>query len=237
MVLQQLLEKFPEDKSLQFIQQHQITLNYVLESFLLDLPQDSQALRLLEGVVFFYQKYQCITDAAKRTKVFHQDVDDIISRDLFGVAGLGHEIICSKGCSSCCSQPVMVTQSEANLLMETARLKSVGIDWDKIEKQKDLNMESWTTSLQEAEARCVFLENTSGACQVWENRPANCRNYFVTGSNAHCSIFNRNSDISRSMKSILADVCISAFYALEQGDLMLAEVLFRQKADSALLNN
>lgn len=230
-LIDSFLVKFSDRENVAFISRHNISLNFVLHDYLLEahkrLPEEkfyNHFLGLLDSVVFFYKKYSLISDPLERTRTFHRDVDEIISRDIFGPQIAQFEILCSKGCSSCCSQPVTVTQSEARLLEMAVRTKNLTIDIDRIKHQQGLNMETWIQALSEEEGRCVFLNSHNGSCEVWRERPANCRNYFVSGSNQFCSIFKRNPTLSHSHKSILADTCISAFYSLDGGGGPLAEI-------------
>lgn len=230
-LLSGLSQKYPENVSISFLVEHRISLNYVLTGYIAhayeSMPESEffpHLMSLLDGVVYFYSKYQDISDQELRVKNFHQDVNDIISRDLFGKSGVGDHILCSKGCSSCCSQFVTVSRSEAELLLR----KSLILDIHRLQIQSAQNLDTWTDKLSESEGACVFLNSLDGSCTVWEDRPANCRNYFVTGSNQHCSVFNRNPDVSRSVKSNLADVCISAFYSLDGGEHSLSKYLYEK---------
>lgn len=221
-------QKFPENASIRFLLEHQVTLNFVLRDYIADAyenlsPEDffPHLMGLLDGVVFFYKKYQRVPNSEQRVKLFHLDVDDIIAKNLFGQSGLSLQILCSKGCSDCCSQQVTVSSSEAELLLNSG----VNIDRAQLKKQYQLTTDNWTDKLSEDEGKCVFLNRADGSCQVWSHRPANCRNYFVMGSNQHCSVFKRDPEISRSVKSVYADVCISAFYALEGEERSMSDYL------------
>ena len=228
-----LAQKYPENVSINFLVKHEVTLNFVLTGYITDayetMPEEEfypHLMSLLDGVVYFYSKYQDITDQELRVQNFHEDVNNIISRDLYGQSGLGDKILCSKGCSSCCSQFVPVTKSEAALLLK----HSVELDLNRLEKQARLTLDNWTEELTEKEGTCVFLNSQDGSCSVWTHRPASCRNYYVTGSNQYCSVFDRDPEKSRSVKSILADVCISAFYSLDGGEVSLSKYLHEKLA-------
>lgn len=231
LLLSGLARKYPENASIQFLVEHEIELNFVLLGHITEvygrMPQEEffpHLMRLLEGVAYFYGKYQDIDDQDLRVNQFHADVDDIIARDLFGQSVRVEQVLCGKGCSGCCSQLVTVTASEAELLMKSAP----AVDLERLSKQAQATLDNWTDHLTPEEGKCVFLDAQNGSCTVWAQRPANCRNYFVTGSNLHCSVFNRNPDVSRSLKSIMADVCISAFYSLEKGGQSMSEYLYRR---------
>ena len=224
-------KKFPDNKNIRFLLEHKIIINFVLRDYLADafesLPEKdffSHLLSLLDGVVFFYKKYDRISDFDNRVKVFHQDVNDIISKNLFGEGGMADKILCSKGCSDCCSQLVTVSKSEAELLLKT----KVKLNLERLKKQQGLTTDDWTLQLSEEEGKCVFLNQENGACNIWEDRPANCRNYFVMGSNKHCSVFKREPELSHSIKSMYADVCISAFYALDGGEVSMSDYLYEK---------
>jgi Fe-S-cluster containining protein len=179
---------------------------------------------LLDGVVFFYKKYSRILKQADRVQIFHEDVDDIIMKNVFRDKEQSDKILCSKGCSDCCSQLVTVSKSEAELLSKV----SGEHDRNQLKKQYQLTTDNWTQNLGEDEGKCIFLNQIDGSCTVWTQRPANCRNYFVSGSNRHCSVFKRNADLSSSIKSVYADVCISAFYALDGGEVSLSDYLYEK---------
>ncbi len=163
-------------------------------------------------------------NSESRVKIFHDDVNEIISKNLFNGSHVSNEILCSKGCSDCCSQLVTISKSEVSLLLKIP----VKINLEQLKKQHHLTTDNWTQELSEEEGKCVFLNRDNGACNVWEHRPANCRNYFVTGSNKHCSVFRRDPNLSLSLKSVYADVCISAFYALDGGEASMSDFLYEK---------
>ena len=211
--------------------EHKITINFVLRDYIADafekLPEDdffNHLKSLLDGVVFFYKKYLKVENFETRVKIFHDDVNEILSKNLFNGSDASNNILCSKGCSDCCSQLVTVSKSEVSLLLKT----SAKINLEQLKKQHHLNTDNWTQELSEEEGKCVFLNRDNGACNVWEDRPANCRNYFVTGSNKHCSVFRRDPNLSLSLKSVYADVCISAFYALDGGEASMSAFLYEK---------
>lgn len=226
----ELLQKHRSHPAVDFLVGNSVSLNFVLHDYLLEaherLPEDKftpHFLKLMESVVFFYQKYLSIPDSIERVKAFHSDVDEIISRDLFGPSGVGNQLLCTKGCSSCCSQPLSVTASEVKLLKLQIAENKLILDRQRLKRQQGVGIERWTVVLTEDQGKCVFLNPEDGTCRVWSQRPANCRNYFVSGSNSYCSVFNRDPDRSLSHKSILADACISAFYSLDGGSATLAD--------------
>lgn len=231
LLLKGLDQKFPTNESIGFLLEHDITINFVLRDYIADafekLPEKDffpHLLSLLDGVVFFYKKYDRIPDREYRVKVFHNDVNEIISKNLFGESGMADKILCSKGCSDCCSQLVTVSKSEADLLLKAP----VTVDVAQLKLQHQLTTDNWTLNLTEQEGKCVFLNQANGACNVWDDRPANCRNYFVMGSNQHCSVFKRDPELSHSIKSMYADVCISAFYALDGGEVSMSNYLYEK---------
>lgn len=230
-LLKGLSDKYPENESIKFLLEHQVQFNFVLMGHITDmyqeLPEDkffTHLMSLIDSTVFFYQKYQDIPDQLERVKTFHQDVNEIISQDLYGRHDLGDKIICSKGCSSCCSQFVTITSGEGELLLKEA----TQIDLTRLQRQAPLTEDNWVDEITEQEATCVFLNQDDGTCRVWAHRPANCRNYFVTGSNSGCSVFNRDPEVSRSVKSIYADVCVSAFYSLDGGGMSMTSFLYKR---------
>lgn len=230
LLLKGLAAKYPDNESIVYLNHHQVQLNFVVVGYITDafevLTEEEfhpHLLSLLETVTFFHQKYHAIKDSRERVLTFHRDINEIISRDLFGKDGLGEEIVCSKGCYGCCSQLVSITKSEGELLLSAHK----ELDKGRLQKQAHLSTDTWTDKLTEEEALCVFLDKSDGSCSVWSHRPANCRNYFVSGSNEYCSVFKRNPEISVSHKSIYADLCVSAFYSLDGGEISLSTFLLK----------
>ncbi|MBA2406288.1 MAG: YkgJ family cysteine cluster protein [Bdellovibrionales bacterium] len=231
LLLQGLDQNFPGNSSIVFMLKHEVIINFVLRDYIADaferMPETQffeHLQKLLDGVVFFYKKYSQISASDERVRTFHLDVNEIIARNLFGEDGISSQVLCTKGCSDCCSQLVTVSKSEAELLI--SQLSSS----DKLQLARQINLttDNWIEQLSEEEGKCVFLDQADGSCRVWEDRPANCRNYFVTGSNKHCSVFKRDPDLSRSIKSVYADVCISAFYALDGGEVSMSDYLYEK---------
>ena len=231
LLLKGLDQKFPGNPSIRFLIENNVILNFVLRDYIADafekLPEEtffSHLMSLLDGVVFFYKKYERIENLDNRVQVFHMDVNDIIHKNLFSDNEVSKKILCFKGCSDCCSQLVTVSKSEVDLLLKTNH----ELDRKHLEKQYQLTTDNWTQNLTEDEGKCIFLDHKEGSCKVWQDRPANCRNYFVSGSNKHCSVFRRDPDLSLSVKSVYADVCISAFYALDGGERSLSDYLYEK---------
>lgn len=90
-------------------------------------------------------------------------------------------VSCVKGCSACCSEPVMVNEAEARLIVSSipaAKLPAVKertrVWLQKVSAAGLLpNPEPHVLDWLAAEAVCPLLEN--GLCLVYEHRPLGCR--------------------------------------------------------------
>ena len=81
---------------------------------------------------------------------------------------------CRKGCSACCYQRVAITEQEAEEL--TSYLTSD--DVAHLGKQLGRAVEDYT--ILSADSRCVFLDEKSGSCRVYDKRPLICRNHYAS---------------------------------------------------------
>lgn len=113
----------------------------------------------------------------------HEQIDDF-SKDFFENP-LQDKPSCNKGCSFCCYNFISVSKSEAKLLAHSIKDKNLSIDKTQLLIQSRHTDEHRWSKLEYKDRRCVFLKNNE--CSVYENRPASCRNYFVTSNPESCN--------------------------------------------------
>jgi hypothetical protein len=139
-------------------------------------------------------------DAAGLVGMMHDQLDEAIARR---DAEIGARMACHKGCNTCCTSPVLVTEGEAVAVAEwlgepaqaavRARYEAGYPAWrDKLgelvaeasqPRDADENL-AWCMRAREREAMCVF--NHDGACSIYPVRPALCRKAHALDTNAYC---------------------------------------------------
>lgn len=116
----------------------------------------------------------------ERGRALHEMMD----REMGAVAML--PVTCGKGCSGCCHYEVEITSDDAAVLNAVVAAGRE-IDHEKLSLQaaRERRSTEWRR-FGRKENRCVFLED-SGACGIYEDRPAVCRKHMVTTPAADCT--------------------------------------------------
>ena len=115
-------------------------------------------------------------------------------------------ISCKKGCHSCCSMPVIISEDEAKLLKLLVENGKVQTNMFKLEFQArhiDTLME-----LPIADRLCVFLKD--GECAIYDNRPLSCRNYLVTSPKEDCDNANIRGGGVDYVSAPIVDIAVMA---------------------------
>lgn len=124
---------------------------------------------------------------------FLAEVDSIVAGS---VAQSKFKPCCSKGCSTCCSEPLMACDTEVDHMLDglteehRARVTEKTKAW--VEKAKPFfNAETRDGLINsypylEADIPCPFLEGS--LCSVYERRPMGCRTYMAMGDPANCKM-------------------------------------------------
>lgn len=100
-----------------------------------------------------------------------------------------HLQACKKGCSTCCYQRVILTETEADVIGDAIKVRPRAIPDNY--KQKDINSFGRSTP-------CPFLHNSE--CSIYEHRPIACRSYVnMDVDNLLCDFV--NWDLARNKKS------------------------------------
>ncbi len=121
------------------------------------------------------------TNSSRRTKIFK--IQKIMSEVREISAGLA---ACRSGCSNCCHQRVMLSQTEADLIGQNIGRPAVQLRRDY--KMIDVTEYNQTTP-------CTFL--VDGACSIYEFRPVMCRHFVnLDIDNLLCSF--ENWDLGKS---------------------------------------
>jgi Fe-S-cluster containining protein len=100
----------------------------------------------------------------------------------------GQKFSCGEGCSACCRVfPKQITDDEADLLIEEIA-NGAPVDLVELNRQYQAMKSSEPSARQSlGGAKCVFLDDKNGSCQVYTSRPAVCRKYNVVSPSEECS--------------------------------------------------
>jgi len=138
-------------------------------------------------------------DAAGLVNAMHAALDDAISRR---DAQIGARMACAKGCNSCCTSTILVSEGEAVAVVEWLRQpehadvrarfeaayprwrETLGVLVGQGATRASADTHDWLTNVQQARAMCAF--NHEGACSIYEVRPAICRKAHALDTSAHC---------------------------------------------------
>lgn len=138
-------------------------------------------------------------DAAGLTNMMHAQLDEVIAqRDV----QIGGRMACARGCNSCCTSTVLVSEGEAIAVAEwlrepahadvRARYEAAYPQWrdtlgeliGKASTRESEGTHGWLEKVQQSRAMCAF--NHEGACSIYPVRPAICRKAHALDTSAHC---------------------------------------------------
>lgn len=127
---------------------------------------------------------------------FIAEVDAIVAATMGNAA---ESSCCSKGCSTCCSEPLYIDEMEIEYMLEGVPpdkmegLKARAVEW--LEKfQPFVNADTQNGLINsypylEADIKCPFLEGN--LCSVYDRRPMSCRTFFAKENPEHCKMPHR----------------------------------------------
>lgn len=129
-----------------------------------------------------------------QTDVLHQHFDSV-SKEAFSKAS------CHKGCSACCELLVLVSRTEADLIIERQREHITRALPELIAQAREIHellltlrashdekqiLGSLTDEWWKRRRPCALLAS-DGSCTVYRNRPFSCRQYAVRNEPAVCA--------------------------------------------------
>jgi Fe-S-cluster containining protein len=134
-----------------------------------------------------------------------------------------YTVSCQKGCSFCCYQRVDISDDEASLLVELAKLKGFEIDYQRLEKQLAAKDEKEFQQLRPRHRKCVFLQD--GDCAVYEHRPSACRKLVVVSDPKNCdTVSNRGAKVGK-LADLEAEVVTAAALNVRESGSMAEMIL------------
>lgn len=112
---------------------------------------------------------------------------------------------CTKGCASCCEQLVLISTGEAILILEH-HAQLFQEQQEPLRAQADISrelcasqninpdtpqgaqtLEALSELWWEKRVPCVFLDASTKACRIYDQRPISCRTHMVSSDPALCS--------------------------------------------------
>lgn len=134
----------------------------------------------------YINEFQDKLTGEDKAKSLHDLFDRLIEQEITQSDNLQkNKISCKKGCNHCCSQIVMITEDEAELLAKDIKDKGIKFSKAKLLRQSKVTSPEEWMKLKDSDRKCVFL-GKGGVCEVYENRPAFCRSYFVVSDPKYC---------------------------------------------------
>jgi SEC-C motif/Putative zinc- or iron-chelating domain len=198
-------------------------------------------------------------DAAGLVAMMHQQLDDAIELRERAISDGGMVLACHRGCTACCTGPVVVNESEAVAVAvwlgdhpeARAQFLEAYPGWraalgalveDIFADDSDAGRERAAMAFRERRAMCPF--NRQGSCTIYPVRPALCRKAHALENSERCSVIGgeieylshpaveQTYDAQRGMSDALGE-------ALRPGgreDLLAKSVLRRLTATTAFPN-
>lgn len=175
----------------------------------------------------FQSKYKKMKDSIKRTRFFHQQIDEQID-DLLEDEVVSKHISCKKGCSACCHSQVSITRDEASLLADKIINENVEVNWSKLFIQaKAENSSADFFKIAYGTRGCVFL-GREGDCRIYADRPAVCRTNYVVSDPKSCSTEDGQEKSVSLLKTFEADMIIYGAFELSKENGALPYMLLKE---------
>jgi Fe-S-cluster containining protein len=198
----------PGQELLRFITKPTPQLKAAIEKFESTLPP-GEFTALSAGILDAFKKHTAklleFPVGAERGRALHDLMDHALK------AAVSVPISCKQGCSACCHYEVEVTHDEAEILKSIVQ-ERFPIDRILLDEQasRERKGSQWS-QLGSTRNRCVFL-GKSGACQIYEDRPAICRKHLVTTPASACAT---SAETVVVVQVLIAEIILSAATSLE----------------------
>jgi len=166
-------------------------------------------------------QYLRIKGWKERVETFQKDLDAAIKVDLGQFRrreNSPHKISCQKGCSYCCYMNIAIFKEEARLLASKIKKKKIKFNRKEYEYQVGKGMNTPEDYWNDPRP-CIFLDTKTRSCNIYDDRPATCRKYFVVNKPSLCKIEAGSSDKVASPPMINSEILYTAFsHATESVD-------------------
>lgn len=146
---------------------------------------DRFLMRVYDGIQFYKEQFGKIPKGYNRAYNVHRFIDELLTEERSKEGSDWKNATCRKGCSACCHKTVILTDDEADLLIEFCRDEEMEIDVEHLRRQAGFKgtSDQWFDQ-DKSIAKCVFLKNNE--CSVYEHRPTACRKFFVVSDPSKC---------------------------------------------------
>ena len=151
-------------------------------------PEQMHVLEMLGGALHACASlFEAPASMENKMIAVHNEIDSVIREDQRNPARGAGGIKCRAGCGGCCSIPVSVSFSEAQMLVKAAVKQNIPLDEGKLYRQSQAvgDPAKWR-EMSDEDRRCVFLSEENN-CRVYEVRPAACRKYFSVTDPEFCN--------------------------------------------------
>ena len=136
----------------------------------------------------------------------------------YEVSGLSKKTSCSKGCSFCCYDKILLSAIEQRTISK--KIKKYNKKLINKQNTKDFDSLKWV------EKKCSLLDN-QGNCTIYEDRPLICRTHNSTGEPEDCKITGKGHQQAYILEVEAMEV---ALLASNQGEEMfLHELIYKLK--------
>lgn len=127
----------------------------------------------------------------------------------------GSRVPCKRGCSACCSEPLIVTQYCMPPILEAIRampaeqqegIRIRMLDWGLVLQHKGIHLDQTDPGLdfeawhQAPKPVCPLLDQQTGDCMVYEARPLGCRGHVAVDEDPSAC---EREDITRGVGVLL----------------------------------
>jgi Fe-S-cluster containining protein len=168
---------------------------------------DAENMNKFKGIMFkklyiedFCMKYSrndlCFCGSGKKYKNCHSDINpnSLVAHQYRIMHLLDEEIkncpytICQKGCSDCCTDDFEVSVTEFFTILNYLQIHCNNQQIENICKLSKVKISSILSNEKTiAFSRCIFLNEHSNACEIYEVRPIICRKYGYYSNTTDCS--------------------------------------------------
>ncbi len=144
----------------------------------------------------------CFCGSGKKKKKCHPDIHE---KSLFATLlkyykeiddeqALIDNSMCKKGCSKCCEASFSISQAEFFMILNALEITK---DTQLFKRKAD---EFIANQGFEIGNRCIFVDDATGACRIYEVRPLICRQYgYINTNDCVCDYIKDNKELLNSL--------------------------------------
>lgn len=167
--------------------------------------------------------YDTTPNGYERARLFNYFVDENIKKAKQKDMDTADRIYCQDGCHYCCYLSVAITEDEGLSILKYCEEKDLFVDIDKLKEQAKVRSENNWNELTEGHRSCIFLNDSTNLCEIYEVRPNTCRNHLVldTNKNCHPDCLEKVSCFMPTISIIIANAPLSIVKCLNLPNMLL----------------